>query len=152
MSESAIYLSGEILKRAKEKGISISNMALQKLLFIANGAYLAKTGEPLIKEPVEVWGYGPVIKSVYHEFKGYGNSEIRQLPMLYSLTPTKSLNEVANQAIDFALKIGEQLNAIQLSNWTHLPDSPWSKAKKENQDIIPNEYMEEYFKQFIKKE
>ena len=152
MPESAIFLSGEILKRAKERDIQISNMSLQKLLFIANGAYLAKTGTPLVKESVEAWKHGPVIKSVYHEFKGYGNSEIKQLPLLYSLTPPKTLDNVAEQAIEFALKIGQQLNAIQLSNWTHLPDSPWSKARNENKEVIPNEYMGDYFKQFLRDE
>lgn len=149
MSQSAIYISGEILKRAKEQNISISNMSLQKLVFIANGAYLAKTGNSLINEPVEAWPYGPVIKSVYDEFKKYGNSEIKQLPFLYNLNLTNEFDESANQAIDFSLEIGKQLNAIQLSNWTHLPDSPWSKAINEKKSIIPKEYIEEYFKRFL---
>lgn len=150
MSKPALFLSGAILSRAKEKNIGISNMSLQKLLFIANGAYLAKTGEPLLIDPIEVWQYGPVVKSVYHAFKEYGNSNIRQLPVSYSMAIDKNLDDTANQAIDFVLKIAQELNALQLSNWTHLPDSPWSKAKEQGKAIIPNELMQDYFKQFIK--
>lgn len=150
MSHSALYISGEILKRAMAQNISISNMSLQKLVFIANGAYLAKTGNTLIKEPIEAWQYGPVIKSVYDEFKKYGNSEIKQLPIIYNLKLGNEIDDVANQAINFSLEIGKQLNAIQLSNWTHLPDSPWSKAINENKSKIPNEYIEDYFKRFLK--
>lgn len=152
MPKSALFISGEILKRGKEQGIGISNMSLQKLLFIANGAYLAKTGTSLINEPIEVWQYGPVVKTVYHEFKHYGNTDIKQIPLVYSLTADKNLDDTANEAIDFVIKIASELNAIQLSNWTHLPDSPWSKAKDAGQSSIPNNIMEEYFKQFIKKD
>lgn len=151
MPKPALFISGEILKRGKEQGICISNMSLQKLLFIANGAYLAETGNPLINEPIEVWPYGPVVKNVYHAFKEYGNTEIQQLPALYYLmTSDKNLDDTANEAIEFVLKVASKLDAIQLSNWTHLPGSPWSKANDLRKSIIPNEFMEEYFKQFIK--
>lgn len=150
MSKSALFISGEILKRGKEQGINISNMSLQKLIFIANGAYLAKTGTPLINEPIEVWQYGPVVKNVYHEFKNYGNSDIKQIPLAHSLAFDKSLDDTANEAIDFVLDIAKELNAIQLSNWSHHPDSPWSKAKDAKESIISNEIMKDYFKQFIK--
>lgn len=151
MSKPAAIIAGEILKRAKDKNIrGISNMSLQKLLFIANGLYTAKEGEPLISEPVEVWQYGPVINSVYHEFKGCGNSDIQTMPLLYSLTPNKELDKTAEQAIDFALKVAENLNAIQLSNWSHQPESPWTKAKENGETVISKELLKDYFKKFIK--
>ncbi len=149
MPKSALFLSGEILKRANEQNIGISNMSLQKLLFIANGVHLAKTGEPLMIDPVEVWPYGPVMHSVYHEFKAYGNADIRKTPLIYSLTPNKEFNNDENQAIDFALEVAKKLNAIQLSNWTHLPGSPWTKAKENKEDFIANDSMKEYFTQFL---
>lgn len=44
-------------------------MSSQKLLLIANVAYLAKKGNSLIIESIEVWQYGKVVKNVDHEFK-----------------------------------------------------------------------------------
>ncbi|WP_264538067.1 Panacea domain-containing protein [Flavobacterium sp. N1736] len=151
MSKSPLFISGEILKRAKEQGLSISNMSLQKLLFIANGAYLAKTGNPLIDEPIEVWQFGPVVKSVYHEFKNYGSTDIKHIPSSNRLGEDKNLDATAEEALEFVLEVASKLDAIQLSNWTHLPDSPWSNAKEAGQNIISNEVMQGYFKQFIKK-
>jgi uncharacterized phage-associated protein len=151
MAQSAIFLSGEILKRAKEQNIEISNMSLQKLLFIANGLYLAKNGAPLIQEPIEVWPYGPVIKSVYQEFKSYGNSAIKQIPLSYSINQQKELDKATDDVIEFALEIAKNLNAIQLSNWTHLPESPWTEAKKNNEKEISNDLMINYFKKFVNK-
>ncbi|WP_291117666.1 Panacea domain-containing protein [Flavobacterium sp. UBA6135] len=152
MPKSALFIAGEILKRAKELGLTISNMSMQKLLFIANGAYLAKTGNTLINEPVEVWQYGPVIRTAYHEFKDYGNTDIKGFPLAYTEATDKTIDETANEAIEFVVKIASELDALQLSNWTHLPDTPWSKAKECGHSIIPNKVMQEYFKQFIKKE
>ncbi|RZJ56200.1 MAG: DUF4065 domain-containing protein [Flavobacterium sp.] len=151
MAQSAIFLSGEILKRAKEQNIEISNMSLQKLLFIANGLYLAKNGTPLIQEPIEVWPYGPVIKSVYQEFKTYGNSAIKQIPLSYSINQHKELDKAADDVVEFALEVAKNLNAIQLSNWTHLPESPWTEAKKKNEKEISNDLMINYFKKFVNK-
>jgi uncharacterized phage-associated protein len=150
MSKSALFISCEILKKAKEQDLCISNMSLQKLLFIANGAYLAKTGNPLINEPIEVWPYGPVVREIYHEFKNYGSSDITHIPPTRSLGEDKNLDDTANEALEFVVNVASKLDAIQLSNWTHLPDSPWSTAKEANQSIIPNKVMEKYFKQFIK--
>lgn len=150
MSKSALFISGEILKKAKEQGLCISNMSLQKLLFIANGAYLAKTGDQLINEPIEVWPYGPVVREIYHEFKNYGSSDITHIPPSRSLGEDKNLDDTAKEALEFVINVASKLDAIQLSNWTHLPDSPWSTAKEAGQTIIPNKVMEEYFKQFIK--
>lgn len=149
MAQSAIFLSGEILKRAKEQNIEISNMSLQKLLFIANGLYLAKNGVPLIQEPIEVWPYGPVIKSVYQEFKTYGNAAIKQIPLSYSMNQHKELDKTADDVVEFALEVAKNLNAIQLSNWTHLPESPWTEAKRNNEKEISNDLMINYFKKFV---
>jgi uncharacterized phage-associated protein len=126
-------------------------MSLQKLLFIANGLYLAKNGAPLIQEPIEVWPYGPVIKSVYQEFKAYGNSAIKQIPLSYSINQQKELDKATDDVIEFALEIAKNLNAIQLSNWTHLPESPWTEAKKNNEKEISNDLMINYFKKFVNK-
>lgn len=150
MAKSALFVSGEILKRANEMNIGVSNMSLQKILFIANGAYLAKEGKPLIDEPVEVWQYGPVIRNVYHAYKEYGNTNIQYIPPFHSYAIDNTFDETGNQAINFALTIAKQLDAIQLSNWTHLPDSPWSKARESGQSIISNELMGDYFKKYLR--
>ena len=47
-------------------------MKIIKLVYIAHGHYLAKNDSPLFTEKVEAWDYGPVIPSLYHEFKIYG--------------------------------------------------------------------------------
>ncbi len=55
---------------------TISNLKLQKLLYYAQGIFLAINDEPLFEEPILAWAHGPVVESVYHEYKAYGSSGI----------------------------------------------------------------------------
>ncbi|UMY65437.1 Panacea domain-containing protein [Flavobacterium sp. HJ-32-4] len=151
MPHSALYIAGEILKRGLEQGVGISNMKLQKLLYIANGLYLAQTGQLLLNDPTEAWPYGPVYKEVYHAFKQYGNANIVTLPLQYTLKPKVELDNTENSTIDFAIDIAKKLDAVQLSNWTHIDGSPWSEAFNNRYGVISKDSMERYFKQFLKK-
>jgi len=153
MPYSSLYMSGEILTRAKEQGEGISNMKLQKLLYIANGLYLAKNGTPLIEEPIKAWTYGPVIENVYHEYKQYGNENITKIPWEYQLNNSKiKLDNNVNEVVDFVLEVAKKLSAIQLSNWTHAEKSPWSKAKLQGNTIISEKDIKDFFVQFLPKE
>ncbi len=124
----------------------LTNMKLQKLIYIANGVSLAVNNEPLIIEHVEVWPYGPVIPSVYHTYKAFGNSSIK---IVYPFGEIAGIDTNAKKAVMDAWEIGSKISATRLSNWTHNEGSPWSKAKAENKDYIPDEYMRDYFRTFL---
>lgn len=49
----------------------ITNLKLQKLLYYAQGWFLADHGRPLFDEPIEAWVRGPVVPSVYRAFKRF---------------------------------------------------------------------------------
>jgi uncharacterized phage-associated protein len=51
-------------------------MKLQKLLFFTHADFLIRTGRPLIKQEFEAWDYGPVIPSLYREFKKFKDQPI----------------------------------------------------------------------------
>jgi uncharacterized phage-associated protein len=67
-----------LLDIAGESGISVSNLALQKLLYFAHGHFLLETGKPLLQGAFEAWNNGPVHPAVYHAFKGAGRAPIRE--------------------------------------------------------------------------
>lgn len=134
-------------KAIKEKSY-LTHMKLQKLIYIANGIHLAIKGEPLIVEPIETWDYGPVVQTVYKDYKMFGSTPIAVNPFEKRVADEK-LEESARKAIDIAWKVGKDIGGIQLSNWTHKEDSPWTKAKSQHLSVIPNEEMSIYFKKFI---
>lgn len=145
-----MYSSSDIAKfflhKSVGENIAITNLKLQKMLYIAHGLHLALTGEPLLEERVECWPYGPVIKEIYYEYKNFGNGPI---------TPDANQKEFnfdqsALQALDYTWETAKFTDPIKLSNWTHIEGSPWKRAFDENKSVIPNHYIEEYFKQFLK--
>ncbi len=71
MKKSLGYNPIELARYILAKQGSISNMKLQKLLFYVESVFMATTNKSLFEEDFEAWRHGPVIPSVYHEFKKY---------------------------------------------------------------------------------
>ena len=59
----------------EEEGV-ITQLKLNKLLYYAQGVYLAKKGKPLFADPIEAWEYGPVVPSIYQKYKVCGSNPI----------------------------------------------------------------------------
>ena len=74
----------------EEAGDSISNLKLQKLLYYAQGAHLALRDEPLFGEPIEAWTHGPVVPSVYRQYKQHGGEPIPVEPIILEYYLRKS--------------------------------------------------------------
>src|SRR5258708_36262190 len=77
---SALAVANYFLGLAKANRVTLDPMKLQKLIYFAHGWHLALyDGEPLINEEIQAWQYGPVVQSVYHEFKQFGADPITKL-------------------------------------------------------------------------
>ncbi len=147
---SAIEIANKFVQIAEKENSLFTNMKLQKLIYIANGINLALNNEPLIIEHVEVWPYGPVVSSVYHSYKYFGDSNI--CFGTFGIFPLYvDLNEEEKKSFDDAWKITKGIDGIKLSNWTHNPGSPWSRAREGNLPYIPDDYMKEFFTGFLNK-
>ncbi len=62
---------------------NVTPMKLLKLVYIAYAWYYTVFGKTLFRERPEAWKYGPVIPSIYHEFKRFGSSRIIDLATVY---------------------------------------------------------------------
>lgn len=69
-------LANAVLDQADERGLSITNMALNKVVYFVHCDYLTENREPLVSAKIEAWQHGPVFREVYHEFKRWGDSPI----------------------------------------------------------------------------
>ena len=127
----------------------LTPLKLIKLAYVAHGWYLALKDTPLINEPIEAWRYGPVVPSLYQEFKGYGNNTINQL------AEAEEIPHEDGYTLDFLNEIWRHYGSwtgLQLSTWTHEEGSPWYIAwemeggKKADNYIIKNASIRDYFK------
>lgn len=55
---------------------NVTNLKLQKLVFLAYGLHLSLYRERLFESRIEAWKLGPVVKDIYNEFKNHRRDEI----------------------------------------------------------------------------
>lgn len=154
--EHPLSIANYFIAKSLVDGVDMTPMKLLKLIYIAHGWHLAlNDGEPLIDEAVEAWQYGPVVPSVYHEFKEYGNTPIRKLSTIYNnrshvLTPV-----ISNDKKEFLDKIWEvykKYDGLELSTLTHQKGTPWDivwndlGGNKKKSVQIPDKLIEEHYK------
>jgi len=120
----------------------LTNLKLQKLLYFAQGKYLAKFDKPLFEEDVEAWNYGPVVKSVYHQFKHCGAFPIT----VFDTNFTTSLPDDKMQFLNEVWSEYSKYSAEHLVDITHEENSPWEKHYESGQNnIIPHDELRQYF-------
>lgn len=127
-------IANYFIRKAQEKGAPLSPMKLQKLMYFAEGWNLAFRQEDLFNAEIEAWQYGPVIGSVYREFKPYGNSDITQLATTIDfsngqfevVSPDVAADDMyVHQLLDQIWGNYGRHTAIQLSAMTHESGTPW---------------------------
>lgn len=156
------HIANYFLDRAESEGRRLSSLKLLKLVYIAYGWYLALKNEKLFNEQIEAWQHGPVIPSIYHEFKHYGSAPItgRSLTVDYNESDGKLDLEVttpripetdqdANTILDTVWKSYKDYTAWKLREMTHEDDTPWtrvyidgSRGTKMQDDHIREHYVE----------
>ncbi|PCK03620.1 MAG: hypothetical protein COA42_20455 [Alteromonadaceae bacterium] len=156
MTYSAKAVANLLIDVARENGSSLDQMKLQKLVYITHGWNLAITNKPLIEDGIQAWKYGPVIPVLYEEFKNCGRNDIMDYAtdvnvaddLSFSFTPPK-INENDSATYKLANKIWAtygKYSGPQLSNLTHMPDTPWDKAYiGGGQAVIDNSLIREHF-------
>ena len=116
----------------------ITPLKLNKLLYYAQGLYLAKTGTPLFDEPIEAWNLGPVVPVIYHKYKACGRNPIES-----DETDVAELftDDEYSTLLDTAREYGIY-SASYLVDKTHT-ETPWLSTQRNS--VIDNALIAEYF-------
>lgn len=136
------HVANFFLDEAKKEGFPISPMKLIKLVYIGYGWVQAILDEALFEETIEAWKHGPVIRSLYHEFKGFKHRAITTQSMQlddYEFTEFKKVThpKISKDKDDilFVLKyawdVYGRFTASSLRDLTHKDGTPWHKAYKD---------------------
>jgi len=76
---SPLYAANNLIKRANEQGVNLTNLKLQKLLYILYARYYFDVKAALFPDRFEAWQYGPVLTNVYDIFKVEGSDPIVEM-------------------------------------------------------------------------
>lgn len=130
------HIANFFLWRAEEEDIKIMTMKLIQLVYITYGWYLALKDTRLFAEKIEAWRYGPVIPSLYHEFKRFRSKPIEKYS--YSI-----VFDIENGELEeIPIVTGEDEETVKILYWvweryknhqglykiTQSETSPWHKA------------------------
>ena len=137
------------VRLAQKAGDRLTIMPLVKYIYFAHGWTLGHTGKPLICDTVEAWKYGPVIPVAYNAFRDKGFIVSAPARDKNGREYQAELSPVQKQIVEAVYQKYSALTSFQMSDITHLPDSPWSKYRDDYFAVIPNEDIAAYYRERV---
>ena len=134
-----------LITQMREHGDPITNKKLQKLLYYAQGWFLALYDEQLFFDPIEAWTHGPVVPDVWQRFR---DSEWR--PIMDEIVPPEFPEQVTEH-LDEVLIVYGTLEAYELELLTH-QEKPWQIARGDLphdapcNNTIEHDHMRDFYK------
>ncbi len=144
----AVDVSKYVLTVCTEKSESITNLHLQKILYFLQVEVLRKYDMRLFEDDIEAWKFGPVVREVYHEYRGYGGLEIARIydDCKNIFDDFEVNNKNFKKFLDnLIIKLSKE-NAWNLVKISHSKNSAWEKTFKDgagHYDVICVEMLRE---------
>jgi uncharacterized phage-associated protein len=144
MSFSALDIANKVIINTDiDKGDIISNLKLQKMMYYLQGFNLAFFDEKLFEDDIEAWQYGPVVPSIYYNFKDFGKGAI------FLSEEVEEVQLGSSEQEDMFHQVMEEygkFSAIRLMEMTH-NEIPWKSTEIRN--VINIELMKKYFNTLV---
>jgi len=146
-----------LLDLSDERGVPITHLALQKIVYFSHGNAYARFGKPLLLNKIEAWKKGPVVRELYFAFNTFGDRPIsgraeivnfqsrRREKIGYNFPP-----EIMDHLRE-TLEIYGPIDPWRLVAMTHEAGSPWKQVidgaeKKANAGMhIDESLIREFF-------
>lgn len=152
------HVANFFLDKGSKADVPISQLKLLKLVYIGYGWVLALIAEKLFEEPILAWPHGPVVRSLYDEFKHNGKEPIKDFSIEFDLESLKvkepripSSDEDVSLILDYVWKVYSPYSAWALRNKTHEDNTPWSQTfdRGRRDTVIPDELIQDHFQRKI---
>lgn len=133
-----------IRRARRDKGRSLTNMQLQKLVYFAHGWAMALHRHPLVRDPIQAWEFGPVIPPLYKSLAKWGPNPVTS-PI--EGTPEEEIPPYQEEVLEQVYTAYAKYPASVLSSLTHAKGTPWERAFEPGSrgTIIDNNLIADYF-------
>lgn len=137
----ATDIAEAVLCIAKRRGIRIDSLKLQKLLYFAQALSLVRNNKRIFRNLILAWKHGPVVRSVYNQYKHSGKKHLH----CSHEAIVDSLTKKDVQVIEDTLETFKNYTGGQLTDITH-KHRPWKDVFEEdkNKQITPKRLKEYY--------
>lgn len=131
---------------AHRSGWMLSNLELQKILYLAHMFHLGRTGEPLVTGLFEAWDYGPVHPVLYQRVKVFGSDPVENVFHDVPEVPQGPEMDILEEAF---VSLGDA-GPGKLVNATHRKGGAWAThySPGVRGRIIPNAAIRDEFQRF----
>ena len=160
-----------LLDLAHKEGVEMCQLGLMKRIYIVHGFTLALFDRPALDhrfDKVEAWKLGPVIPSIYHELKHFGNNPIDSRCKItkWQISETSKSefvdeSELIEAKLDdaevkditrFVWEYYKDFTDGELIRITHKRGTPWYICYKRWENVeIPNHLIKEYYDILVEK-
>ncbi len=106
----------------------ISNLPLQKLVYLSHMLLLGRHNRPLASNEFEAWDLGPVEPELYYKLRPYGSSNVEDI---FHSTPYTYGDEEYDQISEVLRDFGDATPG-KLVGITHADFGAWAKHYKPN--------------------
>lgn len=154
---SALEVARHIINYVNSNDQLLSNLKLQKLLYFVQAEFLISQERICFTDDIEAWDFGPVVSSVFREFKIFGSFHIPPVKhyyvedesqpfnfrrvVFYDIEITDEDKAVINEVVDYFA----DYSSATLTDLT-LKQFPWKNAYSDScRNVITEESIRNYF-------
>ncbi len=141
----ALAAAKYLIRKFAEDENPISHLKLQKILYYSQAWHLALFDKALFDDPIQAWVHGPVVPSVFQQYRGCRWSAITE-------ASDPRVAAKAARHLDNVVSSYGHLSALQLERLSH-SEEPWQRARQglslsdPSTAVISHESMRDYFSQ-----
>ena len=156
MAHDARSVANALIQCAWDDDQQVTPMQVLKLTYYCHAWMLGLYGKSLIRQPVEAWMYGPVIRVVYSGLRHYGGSPVEQPIKRMRREYVSDYARKEEDLIDQVWHKYGHLSGPELSALTHSPGTPWYQVwyidggEFEQNPIIPNSLIRRYYERLAR--
>lgn len=127
-------VASAVIRLAIAEGNPLTNLQLQKILYLCQLAYVKEEKQLLFPEEIVAWQYGPVVKASYDEYSYRGASSLRKAHMMKrdwrhdKAIPVTELDDEAMAIIQPIVQAWYRRPLWDLVNESHKKDGPWDRT------------------------
>ena len=159
MSNWSPAIANEFIRLARAKDRGLTQMQLQKLVYLAHGWNLAINRQRLTVDDPQAWDYGPVYGALRQALREYGNRPVAREILNCEYFPGE-FDENADEPARADLTVDQRavinrvyreyggFHAYKLSALTHQDGTPWTQVYKNGDgrfDEIPADVIRDHF-------
>ncbi len=150
-------ISKYVINVCHKNNFSISNLKLQYLMYYIQAVFLALENRCCFNDEIEAWASGPVVSSIYGEYKIFGSNNIILVTKILDKNPNSktfynyiifddsSITNTDKELIDEIIKLYGKYSTSEL-RIIACNEDPWKHFYNRNKRVcIPTNVIKKYY-------